>query len=172
MSKLETLTEFLEIAPLVPLNDLFSIDRSDERWNRLNQITEIFHRDKAEIVKGNYLKFMSRVASTLAFLPNFFEEEKGMKRTIMFGLDSIFYTVFKNKALRSAQLFYAKPRLDPGLNVLNILENKVSSTLMNLVIKSIKFNQVVYVPRIASHVLENYSLVNPNSNYSLAPTTD
>ena len=69
-------------------------------------------------------------------------------------------------------MFYAKPRLDPGLNVLNILENKVSSILMNLVIKSIKFNQVVYVPRIASHVLENYSLVNPNSNYSLAPTTD
>ena len=43
---------------------------------------------------------------------------------------------------------------------------------MSLVIKSIKFNQVIHVPRIAAHVLENYSLVNPNSNYSLAPTTD
>ena len=43
---------------------------------------------------------------------------------------------------------------------------------MSLVIKSIKFNQVIHVPRIAAHVLENYSIVNPNDSYSLVPAAD
>lgn len=172
LSKLETLAEFLEIAPYVPLDDLFSINRSDERWKKLNQITEVFHADKAETVKRNYFKFMSRVASSQAFVSKAFEEEKGIKRTFMLGLGSMYYTVFKSKALRRTQLFYARPRLDAAVHVWNLLETKMLRNLMSLVIKSIKFNQVIHVPRIAAHVLENYSIVNPNDSYSLVPAAD
>ena len=115
-SKMETLAEFLEIVPYVSRDDLFSLDKSHERWRALARVTETYHRDRAEVVRQKYKKFMNRVAAGQAFVSKAYEEEEGIKRKLMLGFGSMYYTLAKSKALRKTQLLYAKPRIDVAIH--------------------------------------------------------
>jgi hormone-sensitive lipase len=172
LSKLQTLSDFLEIAPYVPLDDLFSLNPDSDTWVELNKAIEYFGREKVTQVRRSYFKFMTRVASSQAFVSKAFEEEEGIKRKLMLGIGSMYYTIYKKKALRKTQILYAKPRLDVAIHVWNLLETKMVRKLMNLVIKSIKFNKVIHVPRITSHVLQDYCLLNIDPVYTLLPLED
>ena len=156
-SKLDSLNDFLEFAPMVPLDDLFSIDPSDERWKELDQVTEFHHQDIQSKVKKSYQRFMSQIASGQAFVSKGYEEVPGLKRHLMIGLGSMYYTFFKKKALRKTHLLYAQPRLEIAMHVWNLLETTMVKKLIKLVIRGIRFNQVLYLPRTASGVLEEYN---------------
>lgn len=166
-SKLETLTEFLEIVPYVSRDDLFALEKSHPRWQALLQITEIMHTDRTEAVKQKYYKFMCQVATGQAFVSRAFEEEEGIKRKFMMGIGSMYYTFRRSKALRRTHLLYARPRLEVAMHVWNLLETKMIRAMFSLVIKSISFNKVIYVPRLAAHVLDEYSLLTTAPDFSL-----
>jgi hormone-sensitive lipase len=166
-SKLESLNDFLEFAPKVPLDDLFSLEEDDERWEKLKKVTEYFHRDKTEKVKKKYKNFMTQIASGQAFVSKGYEEAPGVKRLLMIGLGSMYYTFFKKKALRKTHLLYAQPRLEIAMHVWNLLETVMVKKLIKLVIKGIRFNQVFYLPRTVSGVLEEYHMIDNPQKSSL-----
>ena len=172
LSKLQTLSEFLEVVPYVSSEDLFLLDKSHPRWQSLQQITEIFHAESTEKIKKKYYTFMSQVAMGQAFVSRAYEEEEGIKRKLMLGLGSMYYVVFRAKALRRTHLLYAKPRLDVAIHVWNLLETKMIRALFSMVIKSIHFNKVLYVPKTASHVLSPYELLGTPPKLSLVHFED
>lgn len=155
-SKLESLNDFLDFAPKVSEDDLFSLEKSDERWDRVLGVTKYYHSEKVERVKQKYRRFMTQIASGQAFVSKGYEEVPGIKRVLMIGLGSMYYTFFKKKALRKTQLLYAQPRLEIAIHVWNLLETTMLRKLIKLVIKGISYNNVLYLPRTVSHVLEEY----------------
>lgn len=169
LSKINTLFEFLEVVPKVPEDDLFSLEKSHPRWETLQGITEIFHSDKEKRVNEKYRKFMGQVATGQAFVSKGYEEVPGAKRYLMIGLGSLYYFLSKKKALRKTNLLYAEPRIEVAIHVWNLLETKMLRKLMKVVIKSARFDQVIYIPRLVSEVLEPYEILKPQEKLSLTP---
>lgn len=168
-SKLESLNDFLDFAPKVPVDDLFSIDSTDPRWDNILKVVSYHHSEKTEKVKGKYRKFMTQIASSQAFVSKGYEEVPGIKRMLMIGLGSMFYTLFKSRALRRTQLLYAQPRLEIAIHVWNLLETTMLRKLIKLVIKGISCNQVIYLPRVVSHVLEDYEELQNKVGFEYEP---
>ena len=166
-SKLQTFSEFLNTIPNVPKDDLIFLDRSHERWQSLNRITEECHKEKAEQVKKNYFNFMSKVAMSQAFVSQAYEEIPGTLRYLMMGLGSMFYFFSKKKSLQRTYLLYARPRLEIAIHVWNLLETKMIRNVIKLLSKSIKFNKVIYIPRTVSEVTKEYNLNDSDPSYSL-----
>ncbi|OMJ78935.1 hypothetical protein SteCoe_21156 [Stentor coeruleus] len=172
LSKINTLFEFLEIVPLVPEDDLFSLEKSHPRWEALQGITETFHSDKAKRVNEKYKKFMGQIATGQAFVSKGYEEVPGIKRYLMIGLGSIYYLLKKKKALRKTNLLYAEPRIEVAIHVCNLLETKMIRKLMKVVIKSSRYDKIVYIPRLVSEVLKPYQIIKSQEKLSLTPVQD
>ena len=168
-SKLESLNDFLDFAPRVPVDDLFSILSTDPRWEKILKVVSYHHSDKTERVKAKYRHFMAQIASSQAFVSKGYEEVPGLKRMLMIGLGSIFYTCFKSRALRKTHLLYAQPRLEIAIHVWNLLETTMIRKLIRLVIKGISCNQVIYLPRTVSHVLEDYEDIQSKVAFDYEP---
>lgn len=169
LSKLSTLYEYLEIVPNVPKDDLFCLGPTHDRWVRLMSVTEKCHTDIESKIHNKYRKLLGRIATGQALA---FKNEKkppALKKYFMLGLGPVLYAVSKKKALRKAGLFYTEPSLNIASQIWNMLESKMLRKLMKIVIKSIKFDKVIYLPRLATHVLESFIPFNSQEKYSMTP---
>ena len=166
--KLESILQYIDKVPFISKNDLFSIEKSDKRWQSLNMITEKFHVQGEEKIRKKYLKIMEQIAIGQAVLYTCRKENEGIKRNTKLVFGSIYYIFMKNNAFKQAQLIYANPDLEFTLSMLNLLDKKLILMALNLFLKSIKFNQVIYLPKTVSHVLsDSYYINEAKSNYSL-----
>jgi hypothetical protein len=168
LSKLSTLYEYLDIVPNVPKDDLFSLNPTHDRWITLMSITEKCHADIESKIHDKYRKFLGRIATGQALA---FKNEKkppALKKYFMLGLGPVLYAVSKKKALRKASLFYTEPSLNIAIQIWNMLESKMLRKLMKFVTKSIKFDKVIYVPRLTTNVLESFVPFNSQEKYSMA----
>ncbi|OMJ86205.1 hypothetical protein SteCoe_12345 [Stentor coeruleus] len=170
LSKLSTLYEYLEIVPNVPKDDLFSLSPTHDRWIRLLSITEKCHADIESKIHNKYRKLLGRIATGQALA---FKDKNNpppaAKKYFMLGLGPVLYALSKKKALRKANLFYTEPSLELASQIWNMLESKMLRKLMKIVTKSIKFDKVIYVPKLATHVLESFIPFNSQEKYSTTP---
>ncbi|CAG9322243.1 unnamed protein product [Blepharisma stoltei] len=151
-SKLQTLETLLPHIPNVDKNDLFCLPKTHERWTNLQNYVNLHLYNDKNKVKGHYKKFMLQVSASQAFVSTSFQEKNKMKRKIMLGLGAMYYNVFKKKALRKTQLFYANPSLEVAQTVWNLVDSFIVKHFMKLMIASIKVNKVIYLPRTVSNV--------------------
>lgn len=171
-SKFQTLESILPHVPNVPKDDLFCIEKSHERWAKLESRTTKAVSANPDKLRKNFMKFMLQVSASQAFVSTSFKENNKVKRKVMLGLGAMYYNVFKKKALRKTQVFYAEPSLEVAQTTWNLVDSFIVKHLMSLMIPSIKVNKVIYIPRTVTKVTtSNHSLITDDPFFSMTKNT-
>lgn len=155
-SRLFTISEYFDSVINFPESDLFALDKTHPRWVSLSQHVEYFHLDKKEKIMKKYEKLFVKIASSLAYIHKKGHKTHSKKNIMMLGIGSLYYMMQKQKALRKAHLLHTTPNLQTATYIMNLLETKTIRKLSKIVMKGIKYDQVIHVPRLATHVLEPY----------------
>lgn len=156
LSKFQTLVENLDNAIYASKEDLLWLDKSHSRWLRLFEHTTCENIGDKERVSRSFNAFIRNVAVAQAFMSSGMEETNSVMRRVSIGVTMMYYGLFRDRAVRKAQVFYAKPSIEAAQSVWNILDSSLGTRFFKIIVPSVAFNQVLFLPRLANPItLEN-----------------
>mmetsp|Transcript_28093 Transcript_28093/g.27791 ORF Transcript_28093/g.27791 Transcript_28093/m.27791 type:complete len:420 (+) Transcript_28093:393-1652(+) len=106
---------------------------------------------RSKIIK-HYKTFFKRTASGWALMSTGLKEKTNIEKKVMVGLGAIYFSIFQSEAIKQAELYSAKPRIDISQTTFNMIDSWMLSKLYNWVIPSIDINKIYHIPRTVSSI--------------------
>ena len=154
-AKLTALTELFVPATEVSVQSLFMRAENDRSWQRLRQITQLVLPDDEQVLKQKFGNFTRKVAVGNAMLQSAEEYRDGNMRKIVVGSRAVYFCYCRDQAVQQTRLNYANPDLNTAKALWNLVDSRLVSPVYQTMLLSIHQNSVIYLPRIAPHVLSN-----------------
>jgi hormone-sensitive lipase len=169
-SKLRTISQVLDYAYRMPLDDLCWVDKTHPRWEGIMKKLTFIQPKDVNKIRASYSKFLDKVVMGQASVSAAFEESEVEKRNFMLGLNTIYYFFFKSKAIEQTSLFYANPSSEVAIASWNLLDSWLLSNSISVLLPLIDQNQMIYVPRTSPHFSMRSSFIDESNEYSLKPS--
>ena len=157
-AKLTALTELFVPATEVEAEDLCMRAENHISWQRLRQITQLISPDDDVALRQDYETFTGKVALGNAVLTEGSEYHDEYMKRIATGGAAFYYFCCRDSAIQRNRLNHANPDLETAKALWNLVDSRLVSPLYQSMLISIHHNSVIYVPRVAAHVLANISV--------------
>jgi hormone-sensitive lipase len=166
LSKLKVIIDHLEYVFQLPHDDIDILPEDHPRTiNLKNATTTILISDKEELLavaKG----FFDRVKLLKAVVYKILKYKKSYWRNFLTGY-LIFYFIFNPKKIeRYAEMFGHVPGVEKNVVLWDIPETDLMRKILPIALPSIKVNKMIFIPRLAPHVLDTKANV-PKSDSNL-----
>lgn len=153
LSKLRVFVRVFSSAVSAEDTDLFCLEECDGRWERLRGRMEVITVKNEARLRRDMQALESRMAANEATLMDAFEYSDGNMRKIQAGMRCFYYSLFTDSARERVRLGHVRPSADVTIAYWNLLDSKLLSPIYSSLLIPIHLNTVIYLPRIASHVL-------------------
>ena len=153
LSKLRVFVRVFSSAVSAEDTDLFCLEECDGRWERLRERTEVITVRNEERLRRDMQSLLSRMAVNEATLMDAFEYSDGIMRKIQAGMRCFYYHLFTDSAKERVRLGHASPSAEVTIAYWNLLDSKFFAPICSSLLVPIHLNTVIYLPRIAPHVL-------------------
>lgn len=154
-AKLLAIMEMFTPAAEVDPEDLFMKPESDPSWQRLRQITEVLYPEDEQLMREKINSFASKVALGNVILERGNQcRDKYMKKLVV-GSSAVYFFFCRDAAVQQARLNHANADVETAKALWNMVDSRLVSSLYQSLIIPIHLNSVIYLPRVAPHILSN-----------------
>jgi hormone-sensitive lipase len=170
-SKLQTINETLDGVLTISPEEIYWLDESHPRWQRLNQAITYVIPANEEALRKSYKSFIHRITVGHAFMVHGLEETSPVKRNLMSGLGAMYFFFSRKEAKRKQALSCAKAKIEVAKRTWNLLDSWLCNKMLTVVLKKIHENVLIYLPRTAPHIITDETAPCETA-YSLTPVAD
>lgn len=162
-SKLESISEMFIPAISAPNDDLIFLPIDHPRWHSFSKVYTIQMLGDPVAISRKFNEFFRHVAVGNAFVSDGSKASTDYMKSLRTGYMMMYYGINRNKAVRQAKVFYAKPNIEVATTVWSLLDSNLCSAMMLFVLPPIVTNKMIYIPAVFPE------LDNPPQDFSPSP---
>ncbi|CAG9335245.1 unnamed protein product [Blepharisma stoltei] len=161
-AKFDTISEFFPNAFRTSQDDIFCLEKTHQRWARLESVTNRIQIAEPKALKQSWDNLFGLIAIAQAFMSKGISSQSKIVQKITVGSCMMFYGLFRKQARKQQTLFNAQATPEIVQICFNALDSQLGHMMLKVILPSIEFNEMIFIPRLANHVLSS----------SLYPTHD